>query len=392
MTISKFGDIPDDFITKYHLPLGNNIWTMFKDYGWEFLQRLFKEFGRTIGELARIRLTESIFTARDLTTGKVPADKADKILTYSFFPPTMAIRSDLQQGLMKLLFGDSCDTTFIFLDDFDRDILFALNTHIEDGYPIDYWHIISGEDDEFFDRRHMKLGWKFREIPKKSKNLDQAAERIIDVLKDARNERTPIWKNSSYHIIVTWCSAGLNMVLENSNIETLGSMHDGLASKTFYGLKDYYFNFFPPPPFVGSMGSMNRSKFLKMFGGLTTDSKLYFQPIERAAHQMVKDIVPECWEYIEKRWSEEKGILLPWQTYNRNIPKKLRRLKSEDDFAHQYPEDPEGRLKPSDLGAISFLESCKGIYLDATWGTKRDSVSSDSIISSGHGRSTTFKD
>jgi hypothetical protein len=265
--------------------------------------------------------------------------------------------------------------------------LFALNTHIEDGYPVDYWHIISGEDDDFFDRRHMKLGYKFRNIPKKSKTLDQAAERLIDVLKDARNERTPKWNTSAYHIIITWCSAGLNMVMENSNFETIGCMFDGLASKMFYGLKNFWFNFVPVPTFIGSMARMDRQKFLKMFGGLTCESKLYLQPVEEEAHPLVKEIVPECFDFMRKRWL--KGIILPWQTLGREIP-KLKKLKSEEEFSHQYPDDPNGRLKGEEIG-LNFDDSLKGNYLDVSWDKKREDITSNDVISSGHGRETVFK-
>ncbi|MHA1269026.1 MAG: hypothetical protein ACTSPY_04500 [Candidatus Helarchaeota archaeon] len=386
MTIHTFGDIPDEFPTKYHIPLGSNIWGMFKQYGWDWLQFFFKEFGQTIGDLAKIRLTESIYTARDVVSENIPPEVAIKTLTYCFFPPTMAIRSDLQQGTMKLLFGESSDTTFLFINDFDKDILFALNTHIEDGYPVDYWHIIADQDD-FFDRRHMKLGYKFRDIPKKSKNLDQAADRIINILKDARNERTPQWNSSSYYIIITWCSAGINMVMENSNIETIGCMFDGIASKVFYGLKDFWFNFFPNPPFVGSLARINRQKFIRMFGGLTSESNLYIQPIEEEAHPLINETVPECFDYMRKRW--DKGVLLPWQTLERKIP-NLKKIKSEDDFLNQYPNDPDGRLKGSEIG-VSFEESLKGVYLDIDLDTKKENIKSQPVISIGHGRKTVFK-
>ena len=132
MTLHTFGEISDDIPTKYHLPLGSNIWQLFKDMGWEWMKHFFTEFGKTIHELATIRLNESIYTARDVVNGKIPENKADKTLTYAFFPVVLAIRSDLQQGIMKLLFGESADTTFLFIHDFkDGQALFALNTHLE---------------------------------------------------------------------------------------------------------------------------------------------------------------------------------------------------------------------------------------------------------------------
>ena len=105
MTQHTFGEISDDIPTKYHLPLGTNIWEMFKEHGWEFLKYFFTEFGNMIYDLSTIRLNESIYTARDVFGGKIPASQADKTLTFAFFPVVLAIRSDLQQGVMKLLYS-----------------------------------------------------------------------------------------------------------------------------------------------------------------------------------------------------------------------------------------------------------------------------------------------
>ncbi|MDD1777192.1 MAG: hypothetical protein LUQ65_03415, partial [Candidatus Helarchaeota archaeon] len=172
MTQHTFGEIADDIPTKNHLPLGANIWQLFKDNGWEWLKYFFTQFGKTIYDLSKIRLNESIETAREVIGGKIAPAQADKTLTFAFFPVVLAIRSDLQQGTMKLLFGESADTTFLFLHDFqDGDAQFALNLHMEDGIPVDWWLI--GQDDEFFDRRHLKLGYRLRELPKRSKDLDQ---------------------------------------------------------------------------------------------------------------------------------------------------------------------------------------------------------------------------
>lgn len=396
MTQHTFGEISDDIPTKYHLPLGSNIWELFKDMGWEWLKYFFTEFGKTIYDLATIRLNESIYTARDVVSGKIPEQQADKILTYAFFPVVLAVRSDLQQGLMKLLFGDSADTTFLFIHDFqDGECMFALNTHLEDGIPIDWW--ILNQDDEFFDRRHMKLGIKLRDLPKKSKNLDQAADRIIETLCDARNERTPQFSHSSYSIVVTWCSAGLNMVLEASSYEVLGFMYDGLASKYTYKLKDYWFNWWPAPPMLGSYGratSSFRKRFLEMMAGLFTEHRLYLHPIEEEAHPLIKELVPECFKFMRNKW-ETKGMVLPYQSYNRTIPntrdKKIYKQADErpELLDTIFPDDPEGRFKLEDLG-LSFEEVLEGAYLDLTLDSRKEDVSPDVLISRKHGRNTEF--
>ncbi|MHA1757342.1 MAG: hypothetical protein ACTSVV_11270, partial [Promethearchaeota archaeon] len=38
---------------------------------------------------------------------------------------------DLNQGTMKLLFGESTDVTFIVINDYSREIFFLLNCHQE---------------------------------------------------------------------------------------------------------------------------------------------------------------------------------------------------------------------------------------------------------------------
>jgi hypothetical protein len=396
MTQHTFGEISDDIITKYHLPLGTNIWEMFKEYGWEYLKYLFDKFGETIYDLSTVRLNESVYTARDVITGKIPDWQVDKILTYAFFPPVLAIRSDLQQGAMKLLFGESSDTTFLCIHDFkDGEAMFALNLHLEDGIPVDWW-IINAED-EFFDRRHMKLGYKLKNIPKRSKNLDQAADRIIATLCDARNEMTPQWNDSAYSLVVTWSSAVLNMILETSSYEVMGFMFDGILSKLSYKLKDYWFNWWPAPPMVGNLGyggTRFKKKFLEIFGGLFTEQRLYLNPIEKDSHPMITRNTPECFTFMRNKW-EQRGMVMPYQSYDRVAPdthdKKVYKNadKNPDLLETKFPDDPEGRFKLEDIG-LTFEEVLEGAYLDLTLDSRKDEVSPEIIISRKHGRHTEF--
>ncbi|NVM31912.1 MAG: hypothetical protein HWN65_23935 [Candidatus Helarchaeota archaeon] len=396
MTQHTFGEISDEIPTKYHLPLGANIWELFKTNGWEWLKNFFTEFGKMIYDLSTIRLNESIYTAHDIFEGKIPEWQADKTLTFAFFPVVLAIRSDLQQGAMKLLFGESSDTTFLFIHDFeDGEAMFALNLHLEDGIPVDWWVI--NQSDEFFDRRHMKLGYKLKNIPKRSKNLDQAAARIINTLSDARNERTPQWNSSAYSIVITWCSAGLNMVLEASSYEVLSFMFDGIASKSAYKLKDYWFNWWPAPPMVGSFGhagSNLRQKFTEVMAGLFTEHRLYLHPIEKEAHPLINATAPECFSFMQNKW-EQKGMLMPYQSYGRISPqtrdKKVYKNADQNPELLEtiYPDDPDARFKLEDLG-LTFEEVLEGAYLDLTLDSRKEDVTPDVIISRKHGRKTEF--
>ncbi|NVM52728.1 MAG: hypothetical protein HWN66_03410 [Candidatus Helarchaeota archaeon] len=396
MTQHTFGEISDDITTKYHLPLGTNIWGMFKEYGWEYLKFLFSQFIDNIYSLLKNRLDESVYTTRDILLGKLPEWQIDKILTYAFFPPVLPIRSDLQRGTSKLLFGESADVTFLIIHDFkEGQCGFALDLHIEDGIPVDWWVI--HEDDEFFDRRHMKLGIKLKDIPKKSKNLDQAANRIIATLRDARNERAPQWSNARYTICVVWCSACLNMVLENSSFEVIGFMIDGIASKFVYKLKDYWFNIWPSPPVTGSFRYATedyRNRYLGLMGGLYTEHRLYLTPFEPENRLIFNKLTPEFISFLRKKY-EEKGIVMPYQSFDRVLPntgkKKIYRKADEHPelLETRFPDDTESRIKMEDLG-FTFEEILDGAYLDITRDSRKKDLSPDVVISKKHGRHTKF--
>ncbi|MHA1748369.1 MAG: hypothetical protein ACTSYF_06955 [Promethearchaeota archaeon] len=266
---------------------------------------------------------------------------------------------------------------------------------IADGIPVDWWLI--GEDDEFFNRRHRKYGIKLKDIPRKSKNLDQAADRIIDTLCDARNERTPEFSHSSYNIVVTWCSAGLNMVLEASSFETLGFMFDGITCKNAFKLKDYWFNWWPAPPMVGSFafgGSSFKKRFIEIMGGLFTEHRLYLHPIEEDARPLINELVPECITFMNNKW-ENKGMVLPYQSYNKELPKTkdkkiYKKADSNPDLLEsKYPNDPQDRFKLEDIG-MTFEEILDGVYLDLTLDSKREDVNPKTVISRKHRRFTEF--
>lgn len=267
---------------------------------------------------------------------------------------------------------------------------------IEDGIPVDWWVI--KEDDPFFDRRHMKHGIKLKDIPKKSKNLDQAADRIIETLCDARNERTPEFNHSSYNIVVTWCSAGLNMVMEASSYETLGFMYDGITSKMTFKLNDYWFNWWPAPPMIGSFaygGASFKKRFIEMMSGLFTEHRQYLHPIEGEARPLVNELVPEVITFMRQKW-EDKGMVMPYQSYERVLPmtrdKKIYKNADQNPqlLETTFPDDPQARYKLEDIG-MTFEEVLDGAYLDLTLDSRKKDVNPDVVISRKHGRYTEFE-
>ena len=193
-----YGDIPDTVRTKPYFPLGQRTWMMFKHMGLSAYEDANAKLGDILYPTFKRRLDESIMVAKKTMNGKLK--DPEKTFSYMLFPPVGAIRSDLQQGTMKLLYGDSCDTTFVVTDDITSEVKILLNAHLEDGIPIDWW--MSGPEDDLMERRHLKLGFKIREAPQKIKSMTKLGMSLIDVLKDIRNERAPQWSLATYQTCV----------------------------------------------------------------------------------------------------------------------------------------------------------------------------------------------
>ena len=131
---------------------------MFQHFGWEHVVRGFEKGSEFLGyEVFKYRLNEAIKTAREVLQGKI--ENPEKIIAFTLFPPGGFIRADLQQGSMKLLYGESVDVSYVGIRDDTMEASFILNGHLEDGIPVDWW--MMGPEDEMLDRRHHKYGIKY---------------------------------------------------------------------------------------------------------------------------------------------------------------------------------------------------------------------------------------
>ncbi|MHA1752511.1 MAG: hypothetical protein ACTSYZ_09090, partial [Candidatus Helarchaeota archaeon] len=101
-------------------------------------------------EIVKIRLENAIQTSKEITNRNIKF--SDQIFSCSLAIPIISIRTDLQQGTNVLLFGNSCDISFVVIDDLTSEIAFILNTHNEQGLPMS-WFLI-GHDDELLNRKH----------------------------------------------------------------------------------------------------------------------------------------------------------------------------------------------------------------------------------------------
>ncbi|MHA1386191.1 MAG: hypothetical protein ACTSR3_20755, partial [Candidatus Helarchaeota archaeon] len=129
---------------------------MFKEFGYQTILKFQDISEEIVYNVLKERLNMTIFTAKEVVQDKIK--NPEQVLTYLLFPPVASIRTDLQQGTMKLLYGDSVDLSFIVMRDESEDIFFILSGHCEDGIPVDWW--MTGSDDDLLTRRHSKIGIK----------------------------------------------------------------------------------------------------------------------------------------------------------------------------------------------------------------------------------------
>lgn len=373
------GEVPDSYLKSF-IPLGKNIWRCFQKLGWEYWlkQNELIKNGDLVFDLLKGRLNEAILTAKEVIDGKIP--KPWRVISYTFFPPICPIRSDAQQGTMKLIFGESVDTTYTVIDDISMETMYLLNCHLEDGLPVDWWLV--KPTDDLLDRRHLKYGYKLRDLQKHIKDLTKAAFRMIDILRDVRNERAPFWSMSTYHCAAVYLSGALNAMLELSNYSTYATLWDGISAKRAYNLPETWYDFIPNPPFLQTLLLTGRRSFSQRWASWT-GNKLYLSHIEPVIQNWLKSQVPELFEIgLLEQWKE--GLPYPKQSLL-SSQILLDNFKTTGSY---HVKDSEPKITCQDLG-ITLEEAFEGFYLRVDNETKPgEKVDSTAVISRGLGRNT----
>ncbi len=383
MSPYTYGDIPDDIVTKPYTPLAKYIWKIHNVHGYELMRKMIQDSVEFMYPQIKERLDATITSAKEIIDGKI--QDPSKIVTYTLFPPVISIRGDLAQGTNKLLFGESVDTTFVVLNDADQGkIFFMLNAHCEDGIPVDWWLV--KPDDELLDRRHMRLGYKIRDLPSKMKyNLSDCGGKLMDILQDVRNERAPQWSTSTYLIGMVWGGAMANMLIERSSWESFAGIWDGISAKKHYGMPDYWFCFNPWPPLINTMAMMGRKPFALRLAGLATGHQLFIQGLEDTGINWLTGDYPEVWDLCFNKQLNEVGIPTPYQTIECQLPKtKDKKTYKESNFDWQYPAGDFIQL--SDLG-LTFDEAMKGAFTDITHESEGP-FTKENVLSMGIGKDT----
>ena len=398
---NNYGDIPDDVVTKPYIAISKHGWKLFKKFGYHaFYEDAIPAISDDmIYDVFKARLDESILTAKEVIEGTI--SDPDKRLAWAIFPPVIPLRADLTQGSTRLLFGDSMSVTFIVLNDMNQEIFFLFNGHIENGIPVDWW--VAGPQDELLQRRHLKYGFEMKDCWKKGgKDFTKCGMRVIDVLRDVRNERTPKYADSPYAVAMVWASGIAGFFVEPSMYELIGMIWDGVNAKRHYGLPDYWFSFVPWPSMLQMLTYMNRSDFIQRMSALVSGGRLCINYVEESNKEMALELISDMasefdfWnDAFEATWYEG----WPWPIQSVNCkPPNLRKKKvyEKEEFNWYYPgmENEATRfMNPEDFD-MSVEEMMRGILLDITHKTKPWSVNpKDEIISIGWRRDIkVFKD
>jgi hypothetical protein len=357
-----------------------------RELGLEFFEEMIPKLtDEIIYTVFKSRLDSSIEFAKAVIYGKIP--DPTKSMAYAFFPPVLTIRGDLQQGTGKLLYGESNDISFVCINDLNDEIFFILNVHCEDGIPVDWW--LAGPNDDLLERRHLKYGFKLREVAQKIKGFTKIGHKITDLLKDIRNERTPQWSDSVYTISMVYGAGVINILNDISSYEAMGAIFDGIAAKRIVG--EYLYCYVPWPPLIETMTYMGRRGFIMRLLGLTTGGLLYCTQFDREARAKLKENVPEVLRLgAYDTWLRE-GVPTPAMTLGVQLPNlKDKRVYKEEKFDWVYPEGH--RITLEDVG-MDVEDAMDGILTDLTEEFPLDQkFTRGNIISTGIGVTTKYSE
>ncbi|MHA1143960.1 MAG: hypothetical protein ACTSRW_04415 [Candidatus Helarchaeota archaeon] len=380
---SDFGDIPDDLITKKHIFLGKNTWLLYRQFGYEFMEAFISSLHEhVVTETINKRLKESIILAKEESLGRL--EKPEKTLTHWILPPIRTVVANQNQGAVKYFFGESCDVSFIIIDDYRQDIPLVLTCHVENGLPVDFW-IINQDSPEMTIKN--KEGIEFRNLPKKLKTLGRCSIFVKELLNQFRSERSPEWSTSAHYLFLGFNTGLYNLIAEPSNFELEIALWDAMNAAK-HGLPTAWFVYTPWPPMLKNLLNLDRKtsslRALEMF----TKGRLHVLPIEESTLNWLNENYPEVYRGLLAQRAIY-GIPSINHTLNCKIPDYSDESTFlEKKFSWKYPK--EKKIFPGDMG-MSVEDTFKGVYLDVDSKTPIDEkITKKHILSIGIGRETKF--
>jgi len=379
-----YDSIPDYLYSKPYLPFISFIWRLLKKNGWESFWQNYDDFVQaTLDELV-MRMEEAIAVSKKLQSGAL--QDPHKVVSYWILPPVLVVRADMQQGAIRLIYGNSADISFMAAHDLDKEIQFVINFHFEQGLATNYWYIAPGND--LLEKRHMKLGTKLKDIPKEIPDFHEAGNKIRDILMDIRNEQDPAHSRSAYNVCIFLLSAGTNNGALLSNYEEYAWMWEGINFHNWGPSipKKYEFlsplkkadtaQFYEPwPPIFYQLTKLPEPFWIKRIAGLLTNSQLYFQYIMNL-------------KGFNKSAPVKETLLEMW---NEGAPSPEMILNHEKaPFGYQYPKIKGPRIHYWDLG-LKEEDVLKGFLTNITFDKKYEKIDESNLVSVGHGLETEFK-
>jgi hypothetical protein len=378
-----YDTIPDYLFSKPYLPFCTFVWRLLRKEGWEEFWVKYDDFVEATLQELIFRMEEAIALAKKIQEGKLKNPK--KVVSFWILPPVLVVRSDLQQGAIRLIYGNSADISFMCAHDFDKEIQFVINFHFEQGLATNYWYIKPG--DELLEKRHMKLGTKLKDLPKEIPDFHDAGSKILDILRDVRNEQDPEHANSAYNACVFLLSAGANNGALPSNVQEYAWMWEGINSHKWGPTMAKKYDFLKPlknadtahfyepwPPIFYQLIKLPRPIWIKRITGLLTGSQVYFQYIMNLKGYNkvapIKEAILDMWE---------EGVPSPQMVLNHELAP----------FDYEYPKVKGPRLHYWDLG-LKAEDVFKGFLTDIALDKNYEKFDESNLVSKGHGLETEF--
>ncbi|NHI92041.1 MAG: hypothetical protein EAX96_06020 [Candidatus Lokiarchaeota archaeon] len=113
---------------KEFMLLAPHMYKCFKELGAKYIEELFPKFDEIQYELIKERWDNMISTSRMVIAGNFTPEQSSKIMLYTL-PHVISTRTDLQTGLVKLLYGDSVDVSAVMMNDLTGEIVTCMNGH-----------------------------------------------------------------------------------------------------------------------------------------------------------------------------------------------------------------------------------------------------------------------
>jgi hypothetical protein len=382
-----YKSIPDNVYSKRWAPLSPTVLFNLQFYDWKDYQFLVAErLDENEARLFDERMKSSLELDRALELGNIK--RKAETMVYWGYPPNLTIRADLHSSSSVMIYGPSHDISFLGVNDITREIRFGFNLHMEDGYPTDYWVMLP--DDETLEKRHMKLGYKLKEMPQKFDDLALSASRVRDIMMDIRNERNPQWATSSYQVALFFIMIG--GMTKFSNYDAIGQIYDGVNARNEYQLPHSLFLYEPWPPMLNTFFALSRDQWCISLSRMLSMNQLNLQHIDKTVLEYGKKHYYDEFHRNVLNMSyrlKKLGIPLPAQTLNAIPPKYNPTTGEWESLEFQYPAGPRMFYNDKDID-LTFDEAISGVLFNITHKSKIDKVTRDHIISIGHGFETKY--